>query len=141
MVGFAFNLTAKERKYYMKKLVMFAIATILAMHVVQADDDKKKKAWGKGGIQALLKQLDLNADQKKKLDEFNKANRDKNAEVRKFKGDERKAKMREITLARNAKLKEILTKKQQTKLKELKAAKKEKKKKSRASNTKDRAKK
>jgi len=125
----------------MKKLVMFAIATILAMHVVQADDDKKKKAWGKGGIQALLKQLDLNADQKKKLDEFNKANRDKNAEVRKFKGDERKAKMREITLARNAKLKEILTKKQQTKLKELKAAKKEKKKKSRASNTKDRAKK
>ncbi len=120
---------------------MFAIATILAMHVVQADDDKKKKAWGKGGIQALLKQLDLNADQKKKLDEFNKANRDKNAEVRKFKGDERKAKMREITLARNAKLKEILTKKQQTKLKELKAAKKEKKKKSRASNTKDRAKK
>ena len=125
----------------MKKLVMFAIATILAMHVAQADDDKKKKAWGKGGIQALLKQLDLNADQKKKLDEFNKANRDKNAEVRKFKGDERNAKMREITLARNAKLKEILTKKQQTKLKELKAAKKEKKKKSRASNTKDRAKK
>ena len=54
MVGFAFNLTAKERKYYMKKLVMFAIATILAMHVAQADDDKKKKAWGKGGIQALL---------------------------------------------------------------------------------------
>ena len=33
----------------MKKLVMFAIATILAMHVAQADDDKKKKAWGLTG--------------------------------------------------------------------------------------------
>ena len=114
----------------MKKLVMFAIATILAMHVAQADDDKKKKAWGKGGIQALLKQLDLNADQQKKLDEFNKAHQEKYDQARKLKGDARKAKLREITVARNTLLKEFLTGEQQAKLKELKAAKKDKKEKS-----------
>jgi Spy/CpxP family protein refolding chaperone len=44
-----------------------------------------------------------------------------------LKGDARKAKLREITVARNALLDELLTGEQQSKLKELKAAKKGKK--------------
>ena len=110
----------------MKKLVIFAVATVLAMNVVQAADDKNKK--GKGGIQTLLTQLDLNADQKKKLAQFNEAHREKCEEVRKLKGGKHKAKLREITVARNALLDELLTGEQQAKLKELKAAKKGKKK-------------
>ena len=49
----------------MKKLVLFAVAAVLAMNMAQAADDKNKKDKGKGGIQALLTKLDLNADQKK----------------------------------------------------------------------------
>ena len=131
---FEFILILKKRKYYMKKLVSFVIATMLVMNVAQGAEDKNKKTTGKNGIQVLLKQLDLNAVQKKKLNEFHRVYRGRNAEVRKLKGDERKAKMRIITVARNAMLKVILTEEQQTKLKELKAAKKGKKKKSRASN-------
>ena len=115
----------KERKYYMKKLVLFAVAAVLAMNMAEAADDK-----GKAGIQILLTKLDLNADQQKKLDEFNKAHQEKYDQARKLKGDARKAKLREITVARNALLDELLTGEQQAKLKELKAAKKGKKKES-----------
>jgi len=114
----------------MKKLVLFVITAVFAMNVVQAADDTKKKNKGKSGVQTLLMQLDLNADQKKKLDVFNKAHQEKYDQARNLKGDQRKAKLREITVARNALLDELLTGEQQAKLKELKAAKKGKKKES-----------
>ena len=110
----------------MKKLVLFAVAAVLAMNMAQAADDKNKKDKGKGGIQVLLTKLDLNADQQKKLGEFNKAHSGKYDQARKLKGDARKAKLREITVARNALLDELLTGEQQAKLKELKAAKRSK---------------
>ena len=108
----------------MKKLIMFAVATVMAMNVAQAADDDKKKAPRKGragGIQAMIKQLDLTADQKKALATFNKENKEKGAEARKLEGKERRAAMKKITEARNAKLKEILTEEQAKKLKELQA--------------------
>ena len=114
----------------MKKLVLFVITAVFAMNVAQAADDTEKKNKGKSGVQTLLMQLDLNADQKKKLDEFNKAHSEKYDQARKLKGDARKAKLRETTVARNALLDELLTGEQQAKLKELKAAKKGKKKES-----------
>ena len=101
---------------------MLAVATVMAVNVAQAADDEKKKApakKGRGGIQAMLKQLDLKPDQKKALATFNKENRKKGAEARKLKGEERKAAMKKIYEARSAKLKEILTEDQATKLKEL----------------------
>ena len=106
----------------MKKLIMFAVATVMAMNVAQAADDDKKKAPRKGragGIQAMIKQLDLTADQKKALAKFNEENKEKTAAARKLKGKERRAAMKKITEARNAKLKEILTEAQAAKLKEL----------------------
>ena len=108
----------------MKKLIMFTIAAVMAVNVAQAADDDKKKAPRKGragGIQAMIKQLDLTADQKKALATFNKENKEKGAEARKLEGKERRAAMKKITEARNAKLKEILTEEQATKLKELQA--------------------
>ncbi len=118
----------KEREYSVKKLVLFAVAAVLAMNMAQAADDKNKKDKGKGGIQVLLTKLNLNAVQQKKLDEFNNAHSEKYDQARKLKGDARKAKLREITVGRNALLDELLTGEQQVKLKELKAAKKGKKK-------------
>ena len=106
----------------MKKLIMFAVAAVMALNVAQAADDDKKKAPRKGrsgAIQALLKQLDLTADQKKALATFNKENKEQGAAARKLKGKERRAAMKKITEARNAKLKEILTEAQAAKLKEL----------------------
>ena len=104
----------------MKKLIMFAVSTVMAMNVAQAaDDDKKPAKKGRGGIQAMIKQLDLTADQKKALATFNKENKEKNAAARKLKGAERKGAMKKIYEARNAKLKEILTEAQAAKLKEL----------------------
>ena len=108
----------------MKKLIMFAVATVMAMNVAQAADDDKKKAPRKGragGIQAMIKQLDLTADQKKALAKFNKENKEKGAAARKLEGKERRAAMKKINEARNAKLKEILTEEQAKKLKELQA--------------------
>ena len=103
---------------------MLAVATVMALNVAQAADDEKKKApakKGRGGIQAMLKQLDLKPDQKKALATFNKESRKKGAEARKLKGEERKAAIKKIAEARNAKLKEILTEDQAKKLKELQA--------------------
>ena len=108
----------------MNKLIMFAVATVMAMNVAQAADDDKKKAPRKGragGIQAMIKQLDLTADQKKALGKFNKENQEKGAAARKLEGKERRAAMKKINEARNAKLKEILTEEQAKKLKELQA--------------------
>ena len=108
----------------MKKLIMFAVATVMAMNVAQAADDDKKKAPRKGragGIQAMIKQLDLTADQKKALATFNEENKENGAAARKLKGKERRAAMKKITEALNAKLKEILTEEQAKKLKELQA--------------------
>ena len=60
----------------MKKLIMFAVATVMALNVAQAaDDDKKPAKKGRGGIQAMIKLLDLTADQKKALSKFNKENK------------------------------------------------------------------
>ena len=106
----------------MKKLIMFAVATVMALNVAQAADDDKKKApakKGRGGIQALIRQLDLKPEQKKVLATFNKENKEKNAAARKLKGAERKDAMKKIYEARNAKLKGILTEAQAAKLKEL----------------------
>ena len=106
----------------MKKLIMLAVATVMALNVAQAADDDKKKAPRKGragGIQAMIKQLDLTADQKKALATFNKENKEKGAEARKLEGKERRAAMKKINEARNEKLKEILTEAQAAKLKEL----------------------
>jgi len=109
----------------MKQRLTVFIALVLTIHIAQGADENKKK--GKGGIQVLLTQLDLTPEQQKKIDEFNKAHQEKYDQARKLKGDARKAKLREITVARNALLDELLTGEQQTKLKELKAAKKGKK--------------
>mgnify|MGYP006137807005 FL=1 len=101
---------------------MFAVAAMLAFNVSAADDDKKPSKKGRGaGLQAMFKQLDLTADQKKALATFNKENKEKGAEARKLEGEERKAAMKKIAEARNAKLKEILTEEQAAKLKELQA--------------------
>ena len=108
----------------MKKLIMFTIAAVMAVNVAQAADDDKKKAPRKGragGIRAMLKQLDLTADQKKALAKFDKENKEKGAAARKLEGKERRAAMKKIAEARNAKLKEILTEEQAKKLKELQA--------------------
>ena len=106
----------------MKKLIMFAVATVMALNVAQAADDKKPAKKGRGGgIQAMIKQLDLTADQKKALATFNKENKEKGAAARKLEGKERRAAMKKIAEARNAKLKEILTEEQAKKLKELQA--------------------
>ena len=107
----------------MKKIIMLAVAAMLAFNVSAADDDKKKapRKGRAGGIQAMIKQLDLTADQKKALATFNKENTEKGAEARKLEGKERRAAMKKITEARNAKLKEILTEEQAKKLKELQA--------------------
>ena len=106
----------------MKKIIMLAVAAMLAFNVSAADDDKKPAKKGRaGGINAMLKQLDLTAEQNKALATFNKENRKKNAEARKLKGEERKAAMKKIAEARSAKLKEILNEEQAKKLKELQA--------------------
>ena len=107
----------------MKKIIMLAVAAMLAFNVSAADDDKKpaKKGRRAGGIQAMIKQLDLTADQKKALSKFNKENKDKGAAARKLEGKERRAAMKKIAEARTAKLKEILTEEQAKKLKELQA--------------------
>ena len=101
---------------------MLAVAAMLAFNVSAADDDKKPAKKGRGGgINAMIKQLDLTADQKKALAKFNRENKEKGAAARKLKGKERRAAMKKITEARNAKLKEILTEEQAKKLKELQA--------------------
>ena len=107
----------------MKQLLTVFVVLILTIHIAQGAVEAKKKNKGKGGIQVLLTQLDLTPEQQKKIDEFNKAHQEKYDQARKLKGDDRKAKLREIIVARNA----LLTAKQQSKLKELKAAKKGKK--------------
>ena len=112
----------------MKKFVLFAVAAVLVINVAQATDEDKKKGKGKNGIQTLLTKLDLTPEQQKKIDEFNKAHQEKYDQARKLKGDARKVKLREITVARNTLLKALLAGEQQAKLKELKAAKKDKKK-------------
>ena len=101
---------------------MFAVAAMLAFNVSAAVDDKKPAKKGRGGgINAMIKQLDLTADQKKALAEYNKENKEKGAAARKLEGKERRAAMKKIAEARNAKLKEILTEEQAKKLKELQA--------------------
>ena len=93
---------------------MLAVAAMLAFNVSAADDDKKpaKKGRRAGGINAMIKQLDLTADQKKALATYNKENKGKGAEARKLEGKERRAAMKKITEARNAKLKELQAKAQ-----------------------------
>ena len=98
---------------------MFAVAAMLAFNV--SADDKKPAKKGRGGIQAMIKQLDLTADQKKALAKYNKENKEQGAEARKLEGKERRAAMKKIAEGRNAKLKEILTEEQAKKLKELQA--------------------
>ena len=104
----------------MKKLIMFAVAAMLAFNV-SADDKKPAKKGRGGGINAMIKQLDLTADQKKALATYNKENKGKSAEAQKLEGKERRAAMKKIAEARNAKLKEILTEEQAKKLTELQA--------------------
>ena len=71
-----------------------------------ADDGKKAPRKGRAvGLHALIGQLNLNADQKKKLDEFNQANHEKLATALKLKADEKTAALRKINQARNAKFK------------------------------------
>lgn len=100
--------------------MMLAFAAALALGTAQADDKKdapKKK--GGSNVIALVKQLDLNADQKKTLNAFLKENRSKSTEIRKLPKEERRAKYQENRKAIEAKLKEILNEEQQAKLKEL----------------------
>ena len=104
----------------MKKLIMLAVAAMLAFNV-SADDKKPAKKGRGGGINAMIKQLDLTADQKKALAKYNKENKGKSAEAQKLEGKERRAAMKKIAEARNAKLKEILTEEQAKKLTELQA--------------------
>ncbi len=99
---------------------MLAVAAMLAFNV-SADDKKPAKKGRGGGINAMIKQLDLTADQKKALATYNKENKGKSAEAQKLEGKERRAAMKKIAEARNAKLKEILTEDQAKKLKELQA--------------------
>ncbi len=99
---------------------MLAVAAMLAFNV-SADDKKPAKKGRGGGINAMIKQLDLTADQKKALAKYNKENKGKGAEAQKLEGKERRAAMKKIAEARNAKLKEILTEEQAKKLTELQA--------------------
>ena len=55
---------------------MFAVAAMLAFNV-SADDKKPAKKGRGGGAQAMLKQLDLTADQKKALAKHNKENKER----------------------------------------------------------------
>ena len=105
----------------MKKLIMLAVAAMLAFNVSADDKKPAKKGRRAGGIQAMIKQLDLTADQKKALATYNKENKGKSAEAQKLEGKERRAAMKKIAEARNAKLKEILTEEQAKKLTELQA--------------------
>jgi Spy/CpxP family protein refolding chaperone len=104
----------------MKKLIMLAVAAMLAFNV-SADDKKPAKKGRGGGINAMIKQLDLTADQKKALAKYNKENKEKGDAARKLEGKERRAAMKKIAEGRNAKLKEILTEEQAKKLTELQA--------------------
>ena len=104
----------------MKKLMMLAFAAALALGTAQADDkDAPAKKKAGRGIVALVKQLDLDADQKKTLNAFLKENREKAGDIRKLPKEERRAKYTENRKRIEAKLKEILNDEQQAKLKEL----------------------
>ncbi len=107
----------------MKKLMMLAFAATLALSTAQADDKEEpaKKKGGNRNIVALVKQLDLDADQKKTLNAFMKEHREKTGDIRKLPKEERRAKYQENRKAIEAKLKEILNEEQQKKLKELMA--------------------
>ena len=105
----------------MKKLLVFAFAAAMTLGTAQADEKKAPRKGRAGGIPAMIKHLDLTADQKKALATFNKENKEKVATARKLEGKERRAAMKKLNEARNAKLKEILTEEQAKKLKELQA--------------------
>lgn len=109
----------------MKTWIALAIVAILGLaSTAQADDKKEspKKKGARGGIGALVNQLDLTKEQKEKIQTFQRESREKFAELRKLPQDQRRAKMQEHRKALEAKLKEILTEEQQTKLKELQRA-------------------
>tara|TARA_B000000609_G_C24021613_1_gene265716 strand:- start:311 stop:649 length:339 start_codon:yes stop_codon:yes gene_type:complete len=99
----------------MKKLIMIAVAAMLALNVAAED---KKEAPKKGGRQGLMKELELSKEQTAKMRELNKKFAEK---VKGLSEEERKAKMKDIQKERQAAVAEILNEEQQAKLKELMA--------------------
>tara|TARA_B100000459_G_C8580467_1_gene203024 strand:+ start:198 stop:536 length:339 start_codon:yes stop_codon:yes gene_type:complete len=99
----------------MKKLIMIAVAAMLALNVAAEDN---KEAPKKGGRQGLMKELELSKEQTAKMRELNKKFAEK---VKGLSQEERKAKMKDIQKERQAAVAEILNEEQQAKLKELMA--------------------
>ncbi len=100
----------------MKKIIMIAVAAMLALNVAAED---KKEAPKKGGRQGgLMKELGLSKEQSAKMRELNKKFAEK---VKGLSQEERKAKMKDIQKERQAAVAEILNEEQQAKLKELMA--------------------
>lgn len=108
----------------MKKLIMFAVATVMAMNVAQAADDEKKKAPAKKGRGNVLAELGLSKQERKKVIEATKPIQAKRTALRKNKDLPRKekaAKSRELTEEYNEALKKVLTEEQMKKYTEIQA--------------------
>ena len=108
----------------MKKLIMFAVATVMALNVAQAADDEKKKAPAKKGRGNILAELGLSKQERKKVNEATKPILEKRTALRKNKDlskKERAAKNREWAKEYNEALKKVLTEEQMKKYTEIQA--------------------
>lgn len=99
----------------MKKLIMIAVAAMLALNVSAED---KKAAPKKGARVNIFKELDLTKEQAAKMKEVNA---EFGAKLKGLSKEDRKTKGRELFKARQEAIAKILTEAQQAKLKELMA--------------------
>ncbi len=99
----------------MKKLIMIAVAAMLALNVTAED---KKEAPKKGGRANILKALDLTKEQAAKLKEINA---EFGAKLKGLSKEDRRTKGRELFKARQEAIAKILNEKQLAKLKEMQA--------------------
>ncbi|MBL66943.1 MAG: hypothetical protein CMO74_00605 [Verrucomicrobiales bacterium] len=101
----------------MKKLILFAVAALVAVNVASADDKKAPKKGQRGP--GLLKALELTKEQQTKFAALNKEMRGKMAELKELPKDQQRTKRQEISKARMEGLKKILNEEQLAKLKEM----------------------
>ena len=99
----------------MKKIIMIAVAAMLALNVVAED---KKDAPRKGNRGNILKELDLTKEQVAKMKEINA---EFGAKLKELGKEDRRTKGRELFKARQQAIAKILNEKQLAKLKELQA--------------------
>lgn len=99
----------------MKKLIMIAVAAMLALNVAAED---KKAAPKKGARVNIFKELDLTKEQAAKMKEVNA---EFGPKLKGLSKEDRKTKGRELLKARSEAIAKILTEAQQAKLKELMA--------------------